>query len=279
MSGALHNKPNLWYVYSPKRELWDLHNYVRNEIVPANFFIKDINKYIFDIWVFIRRIMDRMDVKNMQKIVCISKVVQDRVKKYLKRDSIVIYPPTETKKYYYKESKGYWLSVNRLINHKRIDVQLKAFEKLKNEKLIIVGSYEKSDHFTNYVKFVMQSKPSNVKVKSWITDKELVDLYANCKGVLATAKEEDYGMSPVEAMASGKPVIASNEGGYKETIINGKTGILVDNIDDKKLALAIQKLGKEIEQNPLKFKTACQKQAAKFDTKIFIEKILKEINS
>ncbi len=277
MSGALHNKPNLWYVYSPKRELWDLHTYVRKEMVSSGF-LGSVKKYIFDVWVFIRRIIDRMDVKNVQKIACISGVVQDRVKKYLNRDSIVIYPPTETKKYYYKESKGYWLSVNRLLNHKRIDVQLKAFEKLKNEKLIIVGCYEKSHHFKNYAKFVMQTKPSNVEVRSWVSDEELIQLYANCKGVLATAKEEDYGMSPVEAMASGKPVIAANEGGYKETVLSGKTGILIDDIDENKLAKAIEKLGKEIDQDPLKFKTACQEQAAKFDTKIFVENFKKIIS-
>jgi len=278
MSAATHNKPNLWYVYSPKRELWDLYEYTRSNIVPR-VYLKSLNKYIFDLWVIIRRIMDRMDVKKMQKIACISKVVQGRVKKYLNQDSIVIYPPTETKKYYYKESKGYWLSVNRLINHKRIDLQLKAFSNLKNERLIIVGSYEKSEHFSQYVKYIMEIKPHNVEVKNWVDDKELIDLYANCKGVIATSKEEDYGMSPVEAMASGKAVIAPNEGGYKETIIDGKTGVLIDDINEDKLVAAIKKLGEQIDKDPLKFKTAGQSHSAKFDTKIFVENFKKIIGA
>ena len=66
---------------------------------------------------------------------------------------------------------------------------------------------------------------------NWIDYKNLIDLYSNCKGFIATAKDEDFGMSPVEAMASGKPVIAANEGGYRETIIDGVTGKLIDNID------------------------------------------------
>ncbi len=81
MSAAMHHKPNLWYVYSPKRELWDLYEYTRNNIVPR-VYLRNLNKYIFDSWVFIRRILDRKDAKKMQKIACISKTVQERVKKY-----------------------------------------------------------------------------------------------------------------------------------------------------------------------------------------------------
>jgi len=84
-------------------------------------------------------------------------------------------------------------------------------------------------------------------------------------------------MNVVEAMASGKPVIAANEGGFKETIINNKSGILIDNIDENKLADAIKKFGKQIEKGPLKFKITCQKQAKKFDTEVFIKKIREQI--
>jgi len=74
-------------------------------------------------------------------------------------------------------------------------------------------------------------------------------------------------------MASGKPVIAGNEGGYKETVINNKTGKLINNINVDKLAKAIEKIGK----NPEKYKKGCIKQAKKFDTKIFIKKIKGEL--
>lgn len=276
MSAALHHKPNLWYVYSPKREIWDLYGYVRSQIVPTNFLV-GVNKYLFDCWVFARRIIDRLDANKMQKIVSISKNVNQRVKKYLKKNSAIIYPPTETHKYFYEPPKNYWFSVNRLINHKRVDLQLKAFSKLPNENLIIVGSYENSDHFQKYAKYCKEIKPKNVDIKSWVRDKELKKLYANCKGFISTSKDEDFGMNVVEAMASGKAVIAPNEGGNKETIINGKTGILIDNITEEKLIGAIKKLGKEIRANPLKFKSASQKQAKKFDTKIFIKKIKNQL--
>jgi glycosyltransferase involved in cell wall biosynthesis len=197
----------------------------------------------------------------------------------LKRNSEIIYPPVETSKYYYKKSKGYWLSVNRLINQKRVDMQIKAFKMLSDEKLIIVGSYEQSEHFKEYADYIKKIKPENVEIKSWINWMEIIDLYSNCKGFITTMKDEDFGLTPIEAMASGKPVIAPNEGGYKETIINGKTGILIDDINEYKLIEAINKLGKEIDKNPLKFKKACQEQAKKFDTKIFINKIKEQLKT
>lgn len=267
MVSGRNNKPNLWYVYSPIREIYDLYEYTRkNSVHPYK-------RILFDFWVKRHRMLNRNKVKDIQKIVSISKNVQQRVKQYLDRDSKIIYPPTETSKFYYKKNGDYWLSVNRLISHKRVDLQIKAFQKLKNEKLIIVGCYEKSRHFKEYAHYIKKIKPKNVEIISWIDDKNLKKLYANCKGFLFTSYNEDYGMTPVEAMASGKPVIAPNEGGCRETIIDGKTGILIDDINENKIIESIKILGK----NPEKYKNNCLKQAKKFDTDTFVDKLKKEI--
>ncbi|MFH1967854.1 MAG: glycosyltransferase, partial [bacterium] len=262
MPGALRNTPNFWYVYSPTREIWDLYKYTRNEIVAKGLF-GFINKYLFDFWVLRRRIINKKDVKKIQNLVCISKTVQSRVKRYLSKNSKIIYPPTEVLKYHFAPSKGYWLSVNRLINHKRVDMQLKAFAELPEERLIVVGSYEKSEHFLKYTDYCHRIKPKNVEIKSWVQDKELVDLYAECKGFITTSLEEDFGMNVVEAMASGKAVIAPNEGGYKETIINNKTGILIDDINPDKIVVAIKQISNKLKTNPNKYKQACIQQAKK----------------
>ena len=81
-------------------------------------------------------------------------------------------------------------------------------------------------------------------------------------------------MTPVEAMAAGKPVIAPNEGGYKETVIDGVTGKLIDNIDADKIAGAVKEIGKA----PGSYKDECLKRAKQFDTKVFIKKIKEQIS-
>jgi len=144
---------------------------------------------------------------------------------------------------------------------------------MPKEKLIIVGSYEKAKHFKKYANYIKKMKPKNVRILSWIKEEKLIDLYANCKGFITTSKEEDFGMTSVEAMASGKPVIAPKEGGYKETIIEDVTGKLIDNINVDKLIKAIKEVGKK----PETYKDVCLKQAKRFDTKIFIKKIKYQI--
>lgn len=268
MVSGINHKPNLWYVYSPIREIYDLYNDTRDNL-------KLFEKPLFDIWVKYHRHLNLKNIEEIQKFVSISKNVHERVKKYLNKDSKIIYPPTETSKFKFKENGGFWLSVNRLVSHKRIYLQLKAFSKIPNEKLIIIGSYEKSRHFVKYVKYCEKIKPKNVEIRNWVSQKELIDLYSKCKGFLFTSKNEDYGMTPIEAMASGKPVIAPNEGGCKETMINEKTGILIDDINEDKIVEAIKIIGK----NPEKYKNDCLRQAKKFDTNIFIKKLKREINS
>ena len=272
MAAGINNKPHIWYVYSPTREIWDLFNYTKNKIPDK------LSKLLFTTWVKIRRRINIRDAKKIKNLIAISEGVKFRIRKYLKKGSKVIHPPTEIKTYKNKKSKGYWLSVNRLIDHKRVDLQLKAFKEIQEEKLIIVGSYEPSKHFERYVNYTNKLKPKNVEIKNWITQEELINLYSECKGFITTSLDEDYGMTPIEAMASGKPVIAPNEGGYKETITNG-TGILINNINTEKIIQAIKHMGQELKENPNKFIKPCQKQAEKFDTKIFINKIKAEIGN
>lgn len=267
ISGAINNKPNLWYVHSPIREIWDLKDYVRQNLITS------WKRPLFDLWVKYNRYLNKKYVNRVNRIVCNSENTKRRVKKYLQRDAVVINPPIETSKYYYKKPGDYWFSVNRLLSHKKVDIQIKAFQKLPNERLIIVGSYEQSRHFKQYANYVKSIKPKNVEIISWVDFDKLVDLYANCKGFIATSKDEDFGMTVCEAMASGKPVIVPNEGGYKETVINGMTGKLINNISPNNLIKVI----KEIAKNPEKYKNACSKQAKKFDTEVFIKKIKEQI--
>lgn len=269
VSAAVNNRPNLWYVHSSIREIWDLYEYTRQNIVPRHL------RLPFDAWVHYNRYLNKRYVGRIDKIACNSRNTQAKVQKYLAKPAAVINPPIDTSVYHYGETGNYWLSVNRLITHKRVDMQIEAFSKLPGERLVIVGSYEKSRHFQEYARYVEKIRTGNVEILSWVDHKKLVDLYANCKGFLTTSYDEDFGMAPVEAMASGKPVIAPNEGGYKETVINGVTGKLIDDIDADKLASAVKEIGEKAAQ----YKDASLAQSKKFDTGVFINKIKQELDA
>ena len=267
MSAAINNRPNLWFVHSPIREIWDLYKFTRQQSVPW------YARNIFDVWVHYNRFLNKKYVKHVNRIASNSENTAKRVHDFLKKDATVIYPPINTKQFSYRVNGNFWLSVNRLITHKRIAMQLEAFKFLPKEKLVIVGSFEKSYHFQKYAEVIKSHKPENVQILSWVDAPKLANLYATCKGFITTASDEDFGMAVVEAMASGKPVIAPNEGGFKETVINKKNGLLIDDINPEKLKNAIEEIGK----NPKSYKKACINQANKFDTKIFIEKIRQQI--
>lgn len=269
ISAVVNNKPSLWYVHTPIRELWDSYEYTRNNLIPQ------VARPFFDVWVFINRILNKRYTKKANKIVCNSINTKQRLEKFLKiKDVPVINPPSETKDFYYSQNGNFWLSVNRLVVAKRIDMQLEAFKMLPKENLIIVGSYEKgSHHFEKEKNRLYKMAPNNVEFKSWVSKEELLDLYANCKGLITTATDEDFGMTPVEAMASGKPVIAPAEGGYCETVINGVTGILMSHTTPESIRNAIIKISSDLSS----FKDICIKRAKDFDTEIFAKKIKKEI--
>ena len=133
---------------------------------------------------------------------------------------------------------------------------------------ILLGDIQKGE----YAKNLLKNLPLNVKYVGEISEEELANLYGDCKGLITTALDEDFGMTPLEAMSAGKPIIAVNEGGYKESIINNINGKLV-NSDVESLIYAI----KDISKNPKIYKKNCIKRAKEFDVKLFIRKIKNEI--
>lgn len=272
MSAAVNNQPNLWYAHSPLNELWAFQDFIKKNLLSYWKILP------YDFWVWFNRKLTLKYAKSVNVWVCNSQNTKNRIKKFYNQESIVINPPVETSKYTSNESENYWLSVNRLITHKRIDLQIEAFKNLPAEKLIIVGSYEKGvAQFENYKNYIDSIKPANVEIIHWVDDAKLKDLYSRCKGFVTTAQDEDFGMTVVEAMAAGKPVIAPYDGGYKESV-TPESGILIENIDSKKLEIAIKSVLENLKQDSNFYKEACLNRAREFDTAVFIAKIKKEIN-
>ena len=268
MSGAVLNKPNLWYVHSPIHEIWDYVEKIKEKYVPW------WQKPMYDIWVRINRFLTLSYSRSVDQFVCNSNNTHKRIKKYYKSNAVVINPPIEIPSDIQKESTAepYWISVNRIMVHKRVELQLEAFAKLLNEKLIIVGSYEKgARQFESYKAKLDSMKPNNVEFKYWVPKEELAELYKNAKGFITTSETEDFGMTAVEAMANGLPVIAPNEGGYNETILHNETGILIDEINSDKIVEAVTTISDRLSTDPTAYQEKSRNRARKYDSNRFID--------
>jgi len=261
---AHRHHPNFWYCYTPVRVFYDQYsNFTSGQ--------KALTKYFFRMLAGFCRKLDSKSIRDIDAITTISNNVQQRVKKYLGRDADVIYPPVATGKFSFRGYGDFWLSVNRLYPEKRIELQIESFRDIPDERLIIVGGRAYGDHSEPYARKIVNSLPANVEIKGEITEEDLVDLYARCRGFICTAVDEDFGIAPLEAMASGKPVVAVNEGGFRETITD-QTGILVPpSVPD--ITRAIRTISKE----PEKYKISCQNRAQDFDISIFEQQIDKKI--
>jgi len=215
------------------------------------------------------------DFKVSQEInnwIANSKNVKKRISKFYRKDSKVIYPPVDVKKII-KETKNlkkenYFLIVSRLVGAKGI---LEAAKAIKNtgHNLKIVGE---AHGYSDVEEKLRKTAGKNIELLGRVEDKELYKLYAKAKGFIALAKDEDFGITPVEAMAAGTPVVAFNGGGYKETVIDGKTGIFIDDLKAKSIQAAIEKLSKTLWD-----KNVLQKQAISFSKEKFVSEMKKNL--
>jgi glycosyltransferase involved in cell wall biosynthesis len=263
---ARKHKPNMWYCHTPVRAFYDQ----REKMIARQ--PNDLRKLAASSWITCHAWFDRRSIGDLERIIANSQNVEQRIRKAYDRSCTVIYPPVDTSRFRFKEYGEFWLSVNRIYPEKRLELQFDVFRRLPEQKLVVVGGYAQGDHAANYYHGLVKDMPENVEMRGAVSEEELIDLYARCKGLICTAVDEDFGLTPLEAMASGKPVLAVNEGGFKETVVSGKTGLLVEAKRDE-LVKAI----KEICKDPQQYKDACRKRAADFDKSIFLDKIQKAI--
>jgi len=263
---AKKHKPNLYYCHTPTRAFYDLYD---NYLKKHSFFVA----VPFVIWVHFHKKFSENYLEHVCKIVTNSENTKKRITKYLHRESELIYPPIDVSRFNLKEYGDFWLSVNRLYPEKRVELQIEAFRKMPDEKLLIVGGYATGDHASGYASEVTDNLPENIKLLGSVSEEKLLELYASCKGFITTAMDEDFGMTPVEAMASGKPVVAVKEGGYLESVIDGETGILT-----KPYVENIIEAVKTVSRNPENYKNACIGRAKMFDKSIFVKKIIEAVN-
>jgi glycosyltransferase involved in cell wall biosynthesis len=262
---TVHHRPSLWYCFSPTRTFFDLREKVWRQQKNS------LRRSVFSAWTWSHRGFERWAARKIDVIIAISKNVQGRIHKAYNRDAQVIYPPVDISGFRHLGYGDFWLSVNRLYPEKRIELQIEAFRRMPEQQLIIVGGHSRGG--SAYSAGLLAGLPPNVQWLGQIPEDKLRELYGHCRGHITTALDEDFGLTPVEAMACGKPVVAPAEGGYLETVIDGVTGRLVDATNIEHLVAAIRGLSRD----PQQYSAACVGQAQKFDVKRFIGEMRTEI--
>lgn len=254
---------NIWFSLTPNRIMYDLKKW---KLENASF----AKRIALASHILLFNKLDQHVVKNnFDRIVAQTNTVKSRIKKYYSRDSKIIYSPVQVANFKFHQLGDFFLAVSRLQPEKRIDLIAKAFS-LEDKKLVIVGSGPETSKIE---KIIANSK--NITMLNFIDDKGLIELYSSCRATIYIPINEDFGLVPIESMASGKICIAVNEGGCKETILNRKTGYLI-NPTVADLRHTINTINNRA---LLGMKKACIARAREFDIGICINQWKKVINS
>lgn len=190
------------------------------------------------------RIWDYCSAQRPDAIVANSETVAKRIEKFWQRKAKVIYPPVDLPQEYpsedalkakWKDQNGqFFLVIGRLEPYKNTKLVVEACNKLQ-KPLKVVGTGSE-------LSAIKKMAGLTVDVLGRVPEEDLPLLYAGCKALVVAAEDEDFGLTPVEAMAYGKPVVALRSGGYTETVTGGKTGIFFESLSIQSLGSALEKL-------------------------------------
>ncbi|MGN0367075.1 MAG: glycosyltransferase [Suilimivivens sp.] len=250
------NTVHICYCHTPMRYAWEfMYEYTEKMGRTKRFLISLMMTYM--------KMWDALSAKRVDFFIANSWNVANRIKKYYGREATVINPPIDTE--FFSPSNGekgeFYLCVSRLVKYKRIDLAIQACNTLK-VPLVIIGQGAEMD----YLKSIAGD---TVTILGRQSDDVIRDYYRRCKAFIFPG-EEDFGMTPLEAQACGRPVIAYGKGGALETVVDGKTGVFFKEQTVQSLCDAI----KEFERKSFSVEN-CRKQAENFSTQVFYEEMKK----
>ncbi len=203
--------PAVCYCHNPTRFLWQPDKYLGEEVKSfagqqaVRLFSGQLRK------------QDFAAAQQVDLLIANSRAVQDRIRTHYRRDAPIIHPPVNVDQFDVSyQTADYYLIVSRLVPYRRIDLAVQAFSSLR-KRLVIVG--EGPD-----LPRLKQHAGPTIEFRGYVGENSLKELYSNCRAVVVSG-EEDFGITPVEAQACGKPVLAYGKGGALETIVEDETGV------------------------------------------------------
>jgi glycosyltransferase involved in cell wall biosynthesis len=218
---------HLCYCHSPMRYLWNMfHDYRRQSGLLTRLVMPPLAHYL--------RVWDTVSASRVDRYVANSTVIAARIRRYYGRESEVVWPPVDVGAFQpvgVDERGDYMLMVGELTAYKRPDLAVEAFNRMRR-KLVVIGGGEMLDR-------IRRIAGPTVTVLGRSPFAELRHHYARCQALIFPG-EEDFGIVPVEAMASGRPVIAYGRGGAMETVVPGVSGILFDEQSVEALIDAVE---------------------------------------
>lgn len=251
---------HICYCHTPIRYAWDdSHKYIKE------FGYSNLVKKVIPFFMNYIRVWDEQAAQRVDNFIANSNFVASRIKKYYQRESQVVHPPVKVSFFYIvPKPDRYFLMTGRFLPYKRFDLAIDAFNQLGWPLKIIGDGPER--------KKLQKKAKSNIEFLGLVSDERLKDYYAHCQAFIFP-QEEDFGITAVEAMASGRPVIAYQSGGALEIIKPGITGLFFEKQDVDCLINALKRFNSN-DFSP----QIIRGEAMKFDQERFKEKIIKFIN-
>lgn len=249
------NVPHVSYCHSPPRYLWDL----QDEYLASMGYAR---AKIFERLTPYLREFDLEAAQKVDHFIANSQFVRERIKRIYDRESEVIHPPVELHQFEPgKSSEDYYLMVSALVPYKKVDLAVRAFNKL-GKPLVIIGEGSEYQKIKDLAK-------DNITLLGAQSFEKLKYHYEHCKAFIFPGIE-DFGITPLEAQAAGKPVIAFRGGGVLETVRENETGLFFDDQNDEALIEAVHTFEKREHEFSGK---ACRENAERFSPGRFREEI------
>ncbi|UHD14511.1 glycosyltransferase [Thiocapsa bogorovii] len=254
-----HFGRSIYYCHTPPRFLYDLEHYYLSSLSP----LQRPLLLALQAWFKSRY---EASISRMDVVLANSLNVKHRLKHYLNVESQVVYPPVEIARFRWFGQDDYFVSTARLEPLKRVAPIIEAFTQMPDQKLVVASGGGQSKALRR-----LAANASNIHFTGWLADDELSRLIGSCRASIYLAQDEDFGISPVESMAAGKPVIGVAEGGLLETLVHDETGHLLSpsfTVDDIKIAVRSMTAAKA-----KALRAACEKRAALFSREAFLTAI------